>query len=156
MMASIMTTKPTMVAYLPMQGAYDQTPAGYGHLYGWIQAHGFKPTGMPAAVYFNIPNEPNGADAVWELQAPIADEVEEAAPDESGVGLRLIPATQVVSATHKGPYDSVLPTYQALWAWIEDNGYEMAGPPIERYLNDPGEVGADECLTEVIMPISKP
>lgn len=155
MMASIMTTKPTMVAYLPMQGAYDQTPVGYGRLYGWIEAHGLKPTGMPAAVYFNIPNEPSGVDAVWELQAPIADDVEEAPPDESGVGLRRVPAMQVVSATHKGPYDSVLPTYQALWAWIEDNGYEMAGPPIERYLNDPGEVGTDECLTEVVIPISK-
>lgn len=155
MMVSIQNAKPGMVAYLPMRGSYDQTPEAFGRLYGWIDAHGLKPKGMPAAIYFNIASDPSGEDAVWEVQSPIAGELAEAAPDETGIGIKETPAMTVLSSVHKGPYDSVLPTYQAMWDWIEDNGYELAGPPMERYLNDPDEVGAEECLTEVIMPIDK-
>jgi len=81
--------------------------------------------------------------------------VPEAEPDESGVGVKMTPALTVVSTIHKGPYDSVTPTYRTLWEWVEDNGYELSGAPMERYLNDPNDVGEDECLTEIIMPIEK-
>lgn len=155
MMASLMTMKPATVAYLPMYGTYAQTPEGFGRLYAWVEASGYKPTGMPAAVYFNIPSDDAASDAIWELQAPLAGDVAEAPPDESGIGIRHVPATDVIAAVHRGPYDSVLPTYQALWAWIEDNGYEPCGPPMERYLNDPGEMHPEEYLTEILMPVRK-
>lgn len=155
MIASLMTTRPATVAYLPMHGPYTQIPDGFGRLYGWIEAHGYKATGMPTAVYFNIPADENASDAVWELQAPVEEDLAETPPDESGIGVRGVPAMDVISAVHKGPYDSVLPTYQALWVWIEDNGYEPCGPPMERYLNDPGEEHPDEYLTEILMPVKK-
>lgn len=155
MMASIQNKKPGLVAFLPMQGTYDQTPDGFQRLYAWIEEHGLKATGAPTAIYYNIAQDPSGADAIWELQASIKDEVSEAEPDESGVGVKLTPALTVVSTIHKGPYDRVTPTYQTLWEWVEDNGYELSGAPMERYLNDPNDVGEDECLTEIIMPIEK-
>ena len=156
MIASIQNKKPGLVAYLPMRGPYDQMPESFGRLYGWIGEHGLKAAGAPTAVYYNIANDPTGVDAVWELQAPLRDEVAEAEPDESGVGVRTTPAMTVVSTIHKGPYDSVTPTYQSLWDWVDDNGYELSGPPMERYLNGPDEVSSpDEYLTEIIMPIEK-
>lgn len=156
MIASIQNKKPVSVAYLPMQGSYDQTPDGFARLYAWITEHELKATGAPMAIYFNIPEDPDGADADWELQVSLKEEVADAAPGDSGIGLKQNPAMMVVSAIHKGPYESVLPTYQALWAWVEDNGYELVGPPAERYLNGPDDVSsADEYMTEIIMPIRK-
>ncbi|MHB1451973.1 MAG: GyrI-like domain-containing protein [Coriobacteriia bacterium] len=156
MIASIQNKKPGSVAYLPMLGSYDQTPDGFERLYAWITEHEFKATGAPTAIYFNIPSDPDGADADWELQVSLKEEVADAEPDESGIGVKQNPEMMVVSAIHKGPYDSVLPTYQALWAWVEDNGYQLVGPPAERYLNGPDDVSsADEYLTEIIMPIQK-
>ncbi|MDD1774576.1 MAG: AraC family transcriptional regulator, partial [Methanobacterium sp.] len=35
------------------------------------------------------------------------------------------------------------------------NGYEIAGPPMEFYLNDPREVPESEILTEVRQPVVK-
>jgi len=155
MMASLMTTRPEIVAYLPMHGPYDQIPEGFGRLYAWIERHEHKATGMPTAVYFNVPSDESASDAVWELRAPIAGDLSDAPPDEDGIGVRSVPAIDVITAVHKGPYDSVLPTYQALWGWIEDNGYEPCGPPMERYLNDPGKTHPAEALTEVLMPVKK-
>ncbi|MBN1193009.1 MAG: GyrI-like domain-containing protein [Coriobacteriia bacterium] len=155
MSANLMTTQPAVVAYLPMHGPYAQIPEGFGRLYGWIESHGYTAAGMPAAVYFNMPSDETASDAVWELQAPLAGDLPDAPPDEDGIGVRSVPAMDVVSAVHKGPYDSMLPTYQAIWGWIEENGYEPCGPPMERYLNNPEETHPDEALTEVLMPVKK-
>lgn len=155
MTMNVRTTEPTTVAYLPMQGAFSQTPEGFGRLYAWVAAHGLQPTGMPAAVYHNIPSDPTGADSIWELQAPVTGGAAELPPDAAGIGLKRVPAMTVVAAIHKGPYDSVAGTYETMWAWIGENGYEPAGPPMERYLNDPGEAAPEEYLTEILMPISK-
>ena len=156
MIASIQHRRSGMVAYLPMHGPYDQMPDAFGRLYAWISEHGLKATGAPTAVYYNIASDPSGADAIWELQASLKDDIAEDEPDEHGVGVKRTPPMEVVSTIHKGPYDSVTPTYQALWDWVEDNGYELAGPPMERYLNGPDEVSSpDEYLTEIIMSIEK-
>lgn len=155
MMISIQNKAPGMVAYLTLEGPYDQAPEALAYLNEWIEAREFKSKGIPTAIYYNIASDPSGADALWELQQPITGEVAEAEPDECRIGIKQTPAMTVASAIHTGPYDSVLPTYDALWSWIEYNGYELAGPPMERYLNDPDEIPPEEYLTEVIMPISK-
>ncbi|MBN2247995.1 MAG: GyrI-like domain-containing protein [Coriobacteriia bacterium] len=156
MIASIRNVLPGAVAYMPMKGPYKQTPDAFARLYEWIAEHELRSKGAPTAIYFNIPSDSSEADAVWELQVQLTSDAPESEPDERGVGIKQVQGMQVVTAIHKGPYDSVLPTYQALWAWIEDNGYELAGPPAERYLNGPDDVASpDEYLSEIIMPIIK-
>lgn len=39
--------------------------------------------------------------------------------------------------------------------WIAGHGHPPAGPPRERYLNDPDEVPPDELLTEVQWPVER-
>jgi hypothetical protein len=56
-------------------------------------------------------------------------------------------------AIHRGPYDELEPAYDALRAWIRERGDEIAGPPTELYLNDPGEVGMENALTEIRFPV---
>jgi AraC family transcriptional regulator len=55
---------------------------------------------------------------------------------------------------HKGPYDKCEPAYTKLFAWIEKSGKKIAGPTREAYLNDPNEVGLEEALTEIYIPIT--
>ncbi|MDY0339588.1 MAG: GyrI-like domain-containing protein [Coriobacteriia bacterium] len=155
MMVSIQNKKPAPTAFLPMRGPYDQTADGFARLDAWIGGHGLKAVSVRTGIYYNIASDPSCSDAVWELQIQLRGTVAEAEPDESGIGVKLTPEMKVASAIHKGSPDTIATTYQALWAWIDENGYELAGPPQERYLNDPAEVEDDECLTEVIMPISR-
>jgi effector-binding domain-containing protein len=65
-----------------------------------------------------------------------------------------VPATTVVWTVHRGPYDEVGPAYHTLTGWIQEHGHEIAGPPREIYLTDPGETPdpADH-LTEIQFPI---
>ncbi|MDO8880518.1 MAG: GyrI-like domain-containing protein [Coriobacteriia bacterium] len=151
--AEIKQSEAQTVAYLPMRGAYSQTPEGYGQLYGWIAQHGLTPAGMPAAVYLTMPPETPESEARWELWAPIAGDAAEQEPDAAGVGVRHVPSTTVASTVHTGPYETVAPTYDALWTWIAAQGYRPAGPPMEVYYSDPATVAPEDYMTEIRIPI---
>jgi len=59
----------------------------------------------------------------------------------------------MAATVHRGPYDQVSPAYHAVTSWISENGYEIAGPPRETYLNDPRTVVPEELLTRVEFPV---
>jgi len=151
---TIITVEPAVVAVLSMTGSFAQIPEGYGRLYGWVAAHGLQPVGMPSAVYLTMPDMPE-SDAVWELWAPVGGDVPEAEADESGIAIRHVPGYQALSVMHIGPYDSIPPTYEAAVTWMAAQGYQMAGPPMERYYSDPDEVPPEQYQTEVLMPVAK-
>lgn len=152
----LVATEAMTVAYARMRGPYAQIPEALGRLYGWIVGHGLQPTGMPATVYHTMPAEVPEADAQWEVQAPVADEVAERTPDEFGVGVKHMASMMAVSAKHIGPYESVGPTYEAMFMWILTNGLVPDGPPMERYYSDPSEVPPEEYVTEIVMPVRRP
>lgn len=154
--AEITKTDPQTVAYITMHGPYSQTPEGYGMLYGWVAQHGLTPTGMPAAVYLTMPGvDQSQADAIWELWAPVVGDLTELAPDETGIGIKRIGSLTVASTMHRGPYESVGPTYETLFTWIAGNGYRPDGPPAEFYYSDPDETPPEEYLTEVRIPVAR-
>lgn len=155
MKPSIKQADPMSVAYINMHGPYQQIPLAMGMVYGWIGRKGLQPVGMPMGVYLTSPETVPEAEAVWEVWAPVGGDVEEAEPDDAGIGIKHIPAMTIASVVHKGPYESIAPTYDALAAWVAEQGYLMAGPPREAYLNDPGEVTPEEALTEVMFPVQR-
>lgn len=61
---------------------------------------------------------------------------------------------QAAVVVHTGPYDELGEAHAALGAWVKANGRETAGPCVECYLTDPGEVtDPAEWQTEVRWPV---
>lgn len=151
--ARIEHTDPVTVAYLEMHGAFSQIPQALGRLYGWVQERSLVPGGMPRAVYYTIPEQVPEEAAFWEVQAPLIGDAEDQVPDESGLGIKHIgPETHAV-AVHTGPYETIGPVYSELGAWVEDQGFRMAGAPLEVYLSDPAKVPPSEYVTEIRFPV---
>ena len=67
-------------------------------------------------------------------------------PKRRRVRVRTLPAVEVVSAIHRGPYTTLGETIEAVIQWTEANGYRIIGPEREIYLQ-PG-VRAVGRLTE--------
>ena len=64
--------------------------------------------------------------------------------------------TEAASMIHRGPYEKIHEAYQAMMAWCEANGYELAGPDREVYLTSPGDTKEpDEYVTELQQPVRK-
>jgi effector-binding domain-containing protein len=112
----------------------EQLPAffgrAFGELYAHLGRHGVPPRGEPFVVYHAF--GPDGIDA--EVCVPVPTVVAVADP----IAYRELPAVTVVDTLHVGPYDELGQAYQALAEWMEDHGFEAAGPVRERYLNEPG------------------
>jgi|YNPNPStandDraft_1061719.scaffolds.fasta_scaffold21720_2 effector-binding domain-containing protein len=63
---------------------------------------------------------------------------------------------QVAYLVHQGSYQSMQEAFLRLMRWISDNGYEMTGPPLNVYHNDPMMVRSEEeLITEVQIPVRK-
>ena len=67
-----------------------------------------------------------------------------------------LPAVEQVAAViHHGSFTTLKQAYQALFQWIEANGYQMSGPI--RELNLVYERGGDQSkfVTEIQVPVEK-
>lgn len=141
------------VAFLRLHGPYAQIPEGFGRLYTLTGECGLNPVGMPAAVYLTSPAIVPEAEARWELWLPVAGTPEPHEPDAASLGVKVVDPTLVVSAMHRGPYDTLPETYEQMTAFISEHGYEPDGPIMERYYSDPNQVAPDQYLTEVLIPV---
>ncbi|MFC6156417.1 MerR family transcriptional regulator [Kribbella jiaozuonensis] len=68
-------------------------------------------------------------------------------------GLEVIdlPAMRAATLVHRGPIDQVLPSWQALARWIDDNGHRAAEPARELYLDTPDDLA--DWVTELQEPL---
>lgn len=144
---------PETCASLAMRGVFDQMPVAFEKIYGWLQAGGHVPQGMPVAIYLNDPAEVDPVEALWELWAPVERDAVPCEQDAEGQSIKRIPVMTVATTMHQGPYEEVGAAYERLMAWIAERGLEVSGPPMEAYLNDPYEVPPEQILTEVMIPV---
>jgi effector-binding domain-containing protein len=149
----IKQTDAMTVAYLAMRGSYSQIPESLGRLYGWVAQTGMTPVGMPQSVYHTTPGDGPEEEWAWEVWAPVAPDVEPQEADETGLGIKEVPAGKAAAAMHIGPYETIDQTYGALADWIEGKGLRVSGPPREVYLSDPAEVAPEDTQTEILFPI---
>ena len=65
-----------------------------------------------------------------------------------------LPAGQVATVTHMGPYEQLGQTWSALMKWMEEEGLQAAGAPWEVYVTDPGEEpDQSKWRTDIFFPI---
>ncbi len=71
-----------------------------------------------------------------------------------GIEALVIPPGRAVTTIHRGPYDSLLESYQQIERWMRDQGLSAAGAPWETYLTDPGEHPDPATWeTEIVQPV---
>lgn len=121
---------------------------GFGRLVHRVGVAGGTMTGPPFVVYHTIIDEQT--DGEIEICIPATD-----VAADGEVQRVVVPTHTVASTVHRGPYEQVGPAYHTLSGWIQEHGHEIAGPPRERYLNDPQEVAPEDLLTEVQWPLQQ-
>ena len=95
----------------------------------------------PADVYTN-----EDAEAAVPIDRPL--------PDTDRVHVCELPQVQVASVVHHGNFDDFTQGHTALLAWIEANGYRIAGPFREIYIKHDHNDLTDS-TTEIQFPMEK-
>jgi effector-binding domain-containing protein len=136
------------------QGPYTDMSAVIGQLVGAMQAQRLFPEvrGPMVGVYYNWPGDTKPQDLSWEAGFIITAQ---AAPQPPLVKKNWEHRTVAV-ALHVGPYAKGGETVVKVMAWLAANGYEAAGPVLERYLDmNPMAVKPEDLRTEIWVPCKK-
>jgi effector-binding domain-containing protein len=115
-------------------------------IYHAVVSAGMEPAGEPLARYFDMDAEATTFECAIPVPQPFtaSGEVE---PGSVGGG-------QAACAIHVGPYDTIGQTWEALMAWLTEQGKAPAGPFWECYVDDPEEIDVSELKTELYVPVA--
>ncbi|HMN71210.1 MAG TPA: GyrI-like domain-containing protein [Rhodoblastus sp.] len=104
---------------------------------------GLKEGGRPIAAFDDTDDDAFKFRAMIPLDAPVPASVD-LGPD---VRTGETPAGRAIKFQHRGAYDDVDSTYEAITAYLDEKGYESQNIFVEEYLNDPK--GADDSALEM-------
>ncbi len=152
----VKTTELAKVAFLSRQGPFDGITQAITELGKWVKEHQCTVVGPPIGTFFDDPAKVPPEEARWEIAWAIVEDVKEMEPEEKGgVGIKVLQPIVVATTYHKGSYDKVEATYKALFGWILQNNYEVAGPARELWWSDPQRTPEAQLLSEIQVPVRK-
>lgn len=146
------TVDPQTVMSLSFEGSYAQTTDKLDKLMAWLLRAGHPYSGRPFAVYHDDPAEVAEDELTAEVCLPIAEECEPGADIER----KTVEGGDFASIMHEGSYSELDETYDAVFEWLEENGYQMDEDKGTREIFEVlmGEVESeDELLTDVLVPV---
>ncbi len=131
--------------YHQIQGAFEKLGevAGRAGLFG---RDGITMLG----VYHDNPLETSDA----ELRSDAALTFPDGEPIPDGLTEEILPAGRFLKVIHRGSYENLPKAWDAAFEAASSDGHRMRNAPnYEIYVNTPGEVGEDDLVTEIYVPI---
>ena len=127
--------------------AVENLPQVIGSSYHKIMTllgeYGEQPIDVPFVAYYNMDMQNLDVEIGFVVAKPLLG--------RDDIQAVIYPSVAVASAMHAGPYESMAPTYEALTAWLAEQGLPASGVVFEYYLNDPADVAPEEVLTRIEM-----
>lgn len=78
-------------------------------------------------------------------------------PSGDQITTRLLPAVETaITAVRIGPFENGYGPYAAVGRWVEENGYQLAGPPREEFIVWPAPGSDEDPVTEIQIPVKLP
>jgi effector-binding domain-containing protein len=152
---SVVEVTPQMVLGMRKRGKYREISEMIPRIFQVAQEKNAEITGRPMFVcHERGAEEATRADAEGnadvEVVIPVRGEVE----GTEEVKSYELPGGQMAKIIHKGPYDAVGPTYEALFKWLEENSKKIMGPFREVYVSDPRNTPPEQLVTVIYVPIA--
>jgi DNA gyrase inhibitor GyrI len=152
---SIVETKPFFYCALEMKGSYEQHTNGFMTMLKGAAQQGLPMDQTMFGVYWNSPENTPEEELKWEIGFTVPDDAEIKEP----LAKKKWGYTHHVIALFEGAYDSpeLGALYAAMLEWAGKNGYEPAGPCMERFVSAPAadDTGNFGGKVEVLIPVVK-
>jgi effector-binding domain-containing protein len=121
----------------------------YQKIYSGLEKNHVKPLSAPCAIYYSFD------EAIKQTDVAAAVPISQKIVKDVDYEVLTIPASEVVITTHVGPYDSLMPAYEALEEYLKEHHREK-GLMMEEYVVGPSkEKDPEKWKTNVIFTIKK-
>ncbi len=127
--------------------AFDTLVDAYKSVYAFLEKQGVKPTGPPMTIY----TQADDTGFSFQASVPVAEAPAEALRGNMAVGKS--PAGRALKFVHRGNYDSMDNTYEAITNHLDEKQLEAHDTFIEEYVTDPLTTAEDKLIINVFVPI---
>ncbi len=118
---------------------------------GFLEERGLASSGAPVVIYYDDEYREQDIDVEVAVPVPMLP-----ANTSRLTARKLSGSETAASIVHRGSHNTISLAYAALMTWLEEHGYEIAGPNREVYLQFPTvENGIGQCMIEVQFPVRK-
>ena len=148
--AQVMLPERTII-YLQGQSnwdnALDTLVESFRSLDEYLDKHGIKPNGPPMTIY----TQTDDTGFHFRAAVPIAEEPKDAPKGDIAVGPA--PSGKALKFVHRGSYDALDSSYEAITDYLDDKGLDAKDVFIEEYASGPLQAGIDDLVINVYVPV---
>ena len=130
--------------------AFDTISASLRKIRTYLDKEGIKPDGLPMTIF--TATDDTGFD--YEAAIPIAAAPKN--PPRGDIQLGQSPEGQALKFVHRGSYDDLDNTYEAITNYLDDKRLEAKDMFIEEYVTDPVSADAKQLVVNVYVLIKPP
>src|SRR5471032_2966158 len=127
--------------------AFDTLIDSFKSLNEYLDKQGIKPNGPAMTIY----TQTDDTGFSFEAALPIASAP--ANPPKGDIAVGQAPSGKALKFVHRGSYDAMDSTYEAITNYLDDKGLEAKDLFIEEYASDPGKTDPDQLVINVFVPI---
>ena len=127
--------------------AFETLVDAFKSLNEYIEKQGIKPAGPAMTVYTQTD------DTGFQFEAAMPIEAAPANPPKGDIAIGQAPAGKALKFVHRGSYDSMDSTYEAITNYLEDKHLDAKDLFIEEYVTDPVKTKPDSLVVNVLVPV---
>lgn len=127
--------------------AFETIISAFRSVYGAMEKLGAKPAGAPMTIYTATD------DTGFQFQAAVPVAQAPVLPPDGDIKVGKSPAGTALKFLHRGSYDAMDTTYEAITHHLDEKRLEAKDLFVERYLKDPVTTPEDDLVIEVYVPL---
>jgi len=127
--------------------AFDTLVDALKSLNEYLDKQGIKPTGPAMTIY----TQTDDSGFQFEAAVPLAQVP--ANPPKGDIAIGKAPSGKALKFVHRGSYDAMDATYEAITNYLDDKRLEAKDLFIEEYSTDPLKTAADDLVINVYVPV---
>lgn len=139
------------IVYFSGQGAWDTAFEaildGFKTVYGFLDKQGIKPTGAAMIIYTSTD------DAGFRFQAAVPVAEAPVNPPKGDIAVGKSPSGKAFKFVHRGSYDSMDTTYEAITNFLDAKGIDAKELFLEEYITNPITTPEDKLVIEIYVPM---
>jgi effector-binding domain-containing protein len=127
--------------------AFETIVDGFKTVNSFLQKQNIKPAGPPLTIY----TATDDTGFSFQAAVPITDVPKD--PPKGDIAVGKSPAGKALKFTHRGSYDSMDTTYEAITNFLDEKQLDAKDLFIEEYRTDPVTTPEDKLVIDVYVPI---